>query len=298
MSPDNRATLFCFGFGFSAAALANRFVARGGRIVGTRRDAESVATLSDKGIEAHSFDGAAPMGGAARESLRHATHVLISAPPGVGSGDPVLRHHADDIAALRGLRWLGYLSTTGVYGDRGGAWVDETATPSPSGERGQARLDAEIAWLRLQRDHGVPVHIFRLAGIYGPGRSALDSVRDGSAKRIDKPGQVFSRIHVDDIAAVLEASIARPRPGAVYNVCDDEPAPPAEVIAHACELLGVPPPPLVRYDDVAPTLSAMARSFYAESKRVSNRLIKDELGVRLKFPTYREGLRALLGAER
>jgi len=160
--------------------------------------------------------------------------------------------------------------------------------------RGRRRLAAEIAWLDLWRDRGVPVHIFRLAGIYGPGRSPFDALRTGTAKRIAKPGQVFSRIHVDDLASVLIASITRPRPGAVYNVCDDEPASSAEVGAHAAQLLGVPTPPLVPFDEAA--LSPMARSFYADNKRVANTLIKTELEVRLRYPDYRSGLAAILAA--
>jgi nucleoside-diphosphate-sugar epimerase len=216
---------------------------------------------------------------------------LISVPPDA-EGDPVLAEHAHDIAALRGLRWLGYLSTTGVYGDRGGGRVDEDSALAPSSERGRRRVAAEAGWLDLHRRQGVPVHIFRLAGIYGPGRSALDTVREGRAQRIDKPGQVFSRIHVADLAAVLRASMARPDPGAIYNVCDDDPAPPEAVIAHACALLGVEPPPLVPFDtaDLSPT----GRSFYDDNKRVSNRRLKEVLGVTLAYPSYKDGLQALL----
>jgi nucleoside-diphosphate-sugar epimerase len=216
---------------------------------------------------------------------------LISVPPDAES-DPVLAEHAHDIAALRGLRWLGYLSTTGVYGDRGGGWVDEESDLAPSGDRGRRRVVAEAGWLDLHRRRGVPAHIFRLAGIYGPGRSALDTVRQGRAQRIDKPGQVFSRIHVADLAAVLRASMARPDPGAIYNVCDDDPAPPEAVIAHACALLGVEPPPLVPFDTA--DLSPMARSFYDDNKRVSNRRLKEVLGVTLAYPSYKDGLQALL----
>ncbi|MBV8651953.1 MAG: SDR family oxidoreductase, partial [Alphaproteobacteria bacterium] len=221
------------------------------------------------------------------------THTLVSVPPDA-AGDPVLDRHAADIAALPCLAWLGYLSTTGVYGDRGGGWVDEGSALRPSGERGRRRVAAETGWLELWRRHRLPVHLFRLAGIYGKGRSALDTVRRGEAKRIDKPGQVFSRIHVDDIATVLEASMARPDPGAAYNVCDDDPAPPQEVVAFACELLGVTPPPLIPF--AGAEMSAMARSFYDDNKRVDNSRIKRELGVVLQFPDYRAGLRALLGS--
>ena len=285
--------LFCFGYGYTAAVLAERLAMHGAEVAGTGRTPASVAALRVRGVEAYLFDGSAAMRDG-RAALRSATHLLASIPPASGVGDPVLVHHRQEIGSAGALRWLGYLSTTGVYGDRAGAWVDEETPPRPSGARGQARLDAEHGWLELWRQLGVPVHVFRLAGIYGPGRNALEAVRASTAKRISKPGQVFSRIHVEDIAAVLEASMVRPRPGAVYNVCDDEPAPPDEVIAYACELLGAEPPPLIQYEEAEATLSPMARSFYAESKRVANRRIKDELGIRLRYPDYRAGLRALL----
>jgi nucleoside-diphosphate-sugar epimerase len=208
----------------------------------------------------------------------------------------VLARHGADIARLSGLRWVGYLSTTGVYGDRDGGWVDESSELRPTGERGRRRVVAETAWLDLWRRHGLPVHVFRLAGIYGPGRSAFDSLRQGRAQRVDKPGQVFSRIHVDDIAAVLAASMAKPNPGATYNVCDDDPAAPAEVIAHAADLLGIEPPPLVPFAEAK--LSYMARSFYADNKRVRNDRIKAELGVELAYPDYRRGLADILKGER
>ena len=221
------------------------------------------------------------------------THILISIPPDE-LGDPVLDVHGADIATLPGLQWLGYLSTTGVYGTRDGEWVDETSELRPTGARGKRRVDTEAGWLELHRRRGVPLHIFRLAGIYGPGRSAFDALRAGTARRIDAGSQVFSRIHVDDIASVLLASIARPRPGAIYNVCDDEPAGSADVVAHAAGLLGVDPPPLVPLAEAE--LSAMAKSFYADDKRVSNGLIKRELGVELAHPNYRAGLAAILAA--
>jgi nucleoside-diphosphate-sugar epimerase len=206
----------------------------------------------------------------------------------------VLDLHAADVAALGEVAWAGYLSTTGVYGDRRGGTVDESSERIPASQRGRRRVAAEDGWLDLWRNHGIPVHIFRLAGIYGPGRNALETVRQGRARRIRKAGQVFGRIHVDDIVATLAASMARPDPGAPYNVADDEPAPPDEVIAHACELLGVEPPPLQDFETVKDSLSPMALSFYGENKRVSNRRIKEELGVALKWPTYREGLKGLL----
>ena len=226
-----------------------------------------------------------------RSALAGVTHLLLSIPPDQ-LGDPVFAEHARDLEALGELRWVGYLSTTGVYGDRGGGGVDETAALTPSGERGRRRAAAEAGWLDLCRRQGLPVHVFRLAGIYGPGRSALDTVRQGRAKRIDKPGQVFSRIHVADIVASLRASMARPAPGEIYNVCDDDPAPPEAVIAYACDLLGMPPPPLTPF--ASAELTPMARSFYDDNKRVANLRLKEALGVRLRYPSYKDGLRALM----
>lgn len=288
LGPSGR--LFCFGLGYSALALARRLLAQGWSVAGTTRSEDKAEFLSAEGIEVHLFDRGRPLENPAA-ALAGTSHLLSSVPPDA-AGDPVLDHHRSDIAAFESLAWLGYLSTTGVYGDRGGDWVDEESELTPTGERGRRRAAAEEAWLDLWERDALPVHLFRLAGIYGPGRSALESVRNGTARRIDKPGQVFSRIHVDDIAAVLRASIARPRPGAAYNLCDDEAAPPQEVIAYACELLGREPPPLVPFQEAQ--LSDMARSFYRDNKRVSNARIKDELGVALAYPNYREGLRALL----
>jgi len=285
--------LFCFGLGSSALALTALLKAEGWCIAGTCRSAEKAAALAARGIDTYRFDGEAPMADVAA-ALAGTTHLLISAPPGA-AGDPVLRQHAADIATLSSLQWLGYLSTTGVYGDRQGAWVDESAPLEPSGERGQRRVAAEAGWLDLWRQHGLAVHLFRLAGIYGPDSNALATVRAGKAQRIDKPGQVFSRIHVADIAQVLRASMVKPNPGAAYNVCDDNPAAPEEVIRYACELLGVTPPPLVPFE--AAPLSPMARSFYDDNKRVRNDRIKTELGIVLTYPDYKAGLQALLRDE-
>ena len=282
--------LFCFGYGFSASVLAARFLPQGWAVAGTTRKPDKLAALAAAGVEAFLFDRDRPLDDPTA-ALAGATHVLISAPPDA-QGDPVLDQHAAEILACQGIEWLGYLSTTGVYGDRGGAWVDEDSALEPTGPRGERRLAAERGWLALWRDHGLPVHLFRLAGIYGPGRNALETVRRGRAQRIDKPGQVFSRIHVEDIASVLEASIAAPNPGRAYNLCDDDPAPPEAVIAHACALLGVEAPPLVPFE--AAELSDMARSFYRDNKRVSNARIKAELGVALAYPDYKTGLAALL----
>jgi nucleoside-diphosphate-sugar epimerase len=222
--------------------------------------------------------------------LAGTTHLLLSIPPR-GCGDPVLEHYAQDIAQLPSLAWIGYLSTVGVYGDQAGGVVDESTQPAPNNERTQARVDAERAWLAFGEEIGCPVQVFRLAGIYGPGRSAFDKLKVGTARRIVKPGQVFNRIHVEDIAATLQASIAHPNAGAIYNVADDEAAPPDEVVTYAAELAGLPPPPEVPFDEAE--LSSMARSFYGNNRRVSNARIKSELGVALAYPSYREGLAAL-----
>ncbi len=284
--------LFCFGLGYSALALARLLTAEGWSVAGTARSAERATELRALGFGRELlFDRDHPLPPGA---MSGATHVLVSVPPDA-AGDPALACHTDDIAALPGLRWLGYLSTTGVYGDRGGGWVDESSALLPSGERGRRRVASEQGWLDLWRRRGVPVHVFRLAAIYGPGRSPFAALRAGTAKRIAKPGQVFSRIHVADLAHVLSASIARPRPGAVYNVCDDEPAAPEAVVAWAAGLLGLAPPPIVALD--AAELSPMARSFYDDNKRVRNGLIKNELGVELRFPDYRAGLAAILAVE-
>ncbi|NNE81237.1 MAG: SDR family oxidoreductase, partial [Silicimonas sp.] len=253
------------------------------RVIGTTRSKEKTATLKDQGVEPLIWPGnSLPIG--------EATHVLTSVAPGT-DGDPVLAEAGGTLRQARHLEWVGYLSTTGVYGDHGGGWVDESAPLNPATARGQARVKAEAGWLALN----LPLHIFRLAGIYGPGRGPFAKVRNGTARRIIKKGQVFSRIHVEDIARVLVASIQRPNPGAIYNVCDDDPAPPEDVIAHAAELLGLPVPEAIAFEDAE--MTPMARSFYAESKRVHNDRIKGELGVALAYPTYRDGLQALLTEE-
>lgn len=284
--------LFCFGMGYTAQALAAELAAEGWAVAGTVRDPAAHRVMVARGWQIHGFESGRPIADVAA-ALAGTTHLLASVPPD-DAGDPVLIHHAADIGALDGLAWAGYLSTTGVYGDRQGGEVDETSDRSPASVRGRRRVAAEDAWLGLWRTHRVPVHLFRLAGIYGPGRNALETVRQGRARRIRKPGQVFGRIHRDDIVQVLRVSMARPNPGAAYNLADDEPAPPDAVIAYACTLLGVEPPPVQDFDTIQDSLSPMARSFYGENKRVSNRRIKQELGVVLKWPTYREGLKGLL----
>jgi len=289
MSAPDR--LFVFGLGYSALTLARRLLAQGWRVAGTTRSAEKAQALAGLGIQPFLFDRGRPLDHATA-ALSGTTHLLSSVPPDA-QGDPVLAHHAGDIAAISGLRWAGYLSTTGVYGDAGGDWVDEDSPRRTTQPRSLARVAAEDGWLALHRDHAVPVHLFRLPGIYGPGRSAIDQVRAGTARRLYKPGQVFSRIHVADIATALAASMARPDPGTAYNVCDDEPAPSHEVTAHAAALLGLPPPVLEPLESAE--ISAMARSFYAENKRVSNRRLRQVLGVTLAYPGYREGLAAIAG---
>jgi nucleoside-diphosphate-sugar epimerase len=284
--------LFCFGLGYSACELARRLQIQGWQITGTCRTEAGAAALRAQGMAALRFDRGNPPENTAA-SLLGVTHILSSVPPDE-QGDPVLECFASAMAGLKSLAWAGYLSTTGVYGDRAGGWVDESSTLAPTGARGRNRVAAETGWLALWRASHVPVHLFRLAGIYGPGRSALDTIRSGQAQRIIKPGQVFSRIHVADIVATLEASIARPNPGAAYNVCDDNPAAPDEVLAYAATLLGAPLPPALPFETAI--LSEMARSFYADNKRVANDRIKQELGVRLAYPDYRAGLKALLDA--
>jgi len=285
--------LLSLGHGYSAQALAARLRPAGWQVIGTGRSPDRLAAIAASGAEPLAWPGA-PLAPA----LARATHLLCSVPPGP-AGEPVLAAAGGALADARHLAWAGYLSTTAVYGDHAGGWVDETTPPAPSTARGRARLAAEEGWRALARRTGWPLAIFRLAGIYGPGRGPFARLRDGSARRIIKPGQVFGRIHVDDIAAALAASIGRPpAPGttAVYNLCDDDPAPPGDVLAHAAALLGLPPPPAVAWEDAAPAMSAMARSFYSESKRVRNDRVRRELGLRLAYPTYREGLAAILAA--
>jgi nucleoside-diphosphate-sugar epimerase len=278
-------TLLSIGHGYSAQALARLLLPQGWRIIGTTRSAEKAERLRRQGIEPVVWTGAAD-DPALIPVLAEASHVLTSVAPDA-SGDPVI---AAAGAALRDAKpeWVGYLSTTGVYGDHQGGWVDEDTELLPGTQRGLWRVQAEAEWQAL----GLPLHIFRLAGIYGPGRGPFAKVRDGTARRILKPGQVFSRIHVDDIGQILAASIAQPHPGAIYNVCDNDPAPPEDVIAHAAALLGLPIPPAEDWDKAE--MTPMARSFYAESKRVRNDRIKADLGVDLLYPDYRIGLAALL----
>jgi nucleoside-diphosphate-sugar epimerase len=274
-----RPSFLMLGHGYSAAALAARLP--DWRVLGTTR---TPGAAFGPGVEAVPWADA----GAMDAAIAGAEAILVSIPPADGK-DPALQRYGQALGKAR-AKWVGYLSATAVYGDRQGGWVDETSALEPVTERGRWRVASEAAWATS----GLPVQIFRLAGIYGPGRSPLDRLREGRAHRVVKAGQIFSRIHVDDIAAALLASMARPDPGRVYNLADDLPAPPQDVIAFAAELLGLPVPPEVPFE--AAELSPMARSFYAESKRVANGRVKAELGLRLAHPDYRAGLRAILAA--
>ncbi|WP_346908134.1 SDR family oxidoreductase [uncultured Roseibium sp.] len=279
--------LFVFGIGYSSTAFIEKVKDRFGWIGGTTRSAEKAAALAAKGIHAFVFDGTIAGDGVA-DALSKASHVLISIGPNEG-GDPVLNTHADDIAAARPA-WIGYLSTVGVYGDHGGAWVDEDTPCRPVSKRSVQRVAAENAWLAFAGENALPVQIFRLAGIYGPGRNAFENFRKGTARRLIKPGQVFNRIHVADIAGVLEAAMAHPSTR-IFNVADDEPAPPQDVVTYAAELLGVEPPPEIPFESA--DLSPMARSFYGENKRVSNQQVKKQLDYAFRYPNYRTALQAL-----
>ena len=288
-------TLLCLGLGYCAGHYVAQHGGRFARLVGTTRTAERAAALATgdtggRNVVVELFDGAA-----VSETLRavagEADALLVSAAPDE-KGDPVLRALGDALAASARLRTIVVLSTVGVYGDRGGGWVDETAALEPVHERSRPRVAAEQAWQAFGRRRGVPVAILRLAGIYGPGQNALVNVRLGRARNIDKPGQVFNRIHVADIAQAIDAAFAQ-RADGVFNVTDDAPSPPGDPIVFAAGLLGMPPPPVVPYGEAAKTMSPLAASFYAENRRVRNDRLKQVLGVRLRYPSYREGLRAL-----
>ncbi|CAA6604807.1 Nucleoside-diphosphate-sugar epimerase [Rhodospirillaceae bacterium LM-1] len=280
--------LFIFGLGFSGQAVAKAALARGYEVVGTHQEPPQNPT---EGVGCISFGPGHPL---PKDALDGVICLLSTIPP-TESGDPVLDALRNSINIMERFAWVGYLSTTGVYGDRQGGLVDETSPLLPSLERSKRRVQAEAAWLSLWENNGIPVHIFRLAGIYGPGRSAIDSLRAGKAHRVVKPGQVFSRIHVDDIAGAVMTSMAHPTPGEIYNLCDDDPATPDEVIAYGADLLGIDPPAAIPFDQA--DLSPMARSFYADNKVVSNAKMKEVLGYKPLYPSYREGLKAILKAE-
>lgn len=285
--------LFVFGLGYTALQFIHLHGHRFTSIAGTVRSVEKAEALEAEGIQAFRFDGKS-FDPAILQHLDETEALLISAAPAEGR-DPVLAEFSEAIAQASRLRWVGYLSTVGVYGGAGGAWVDEGTPPNPASARARQRIEAERQWLELGASASFAVQIFRLAGIYGPGRNALVKVADGTAKRIVKPGQVFNRIHTEDIAQVLMASIEKPSRNAIYNVADDEPGPPQDVIAYAAELLGKEPPPEIPFEQADQT--PMARAFYEDNKRVRNTRIKAELGVMLRYPTYRDGLLGLLQAD-
>jgi len=289
-------TLLCFGLGYSAEHFVGMFGGRFERIIGTVRDAERAAVLNTRfagRLRALVFDGktATPD---MKSAIGKADAALISIPQSE-TGDPVLAAFGDAFAQATQLRSIVYLSTVGVYGDRDGAWVDEDTPPRPDSKRGHDRRAAEDAWQKLGQRLGSPVAVLRLAGIYGPGRNALLQIARGEARRVVKHGQVFNRIHVADIAQAIDAAFAR-RASGIFNVADDEPSPPGDVITFAAQLMGHDPPPEIPFEQAAPSMSPMALSFWQECRRVKNDKLKRELGVRLLYPTYREGLRALFAS--
>jgi nucleoside-diphosphate-sugar epimerase len=267
--------LLCFGFGFTAEALSKRLDPRLWKITGTSRSDEGAAKIAALGFEGLRFDK--------MQSIpKTVSHILSSIPPR-DDGDPVVLKFAEGLS--RKFKWLAYLSTTGVYGDHGGGVVNEETPITPNSDRARRRVAAEAALAKFNP------HIFRLPGIYGPGRNQLESLRDGTARRVIKQGQIFSRIHVDDIAGILHASMTQPNPGRIYNVADDNPCPPQDVVSFAAALLKMQPPTAIEFEKA--NLSPMARSFYDDSKRVSNERIKSELGYRLIYPDYRSGLTSI-----
>ena len=285
--------LICFGLGYSAQHFVEIFGRKFDRIVGTVRGVERATALNahpSGQLKALIFDGSAATP-ELRSAVAEADAALVSVPPD-DNGDPVLRACGDALAQAQRLRGIVYLSTIGVYGDRGGEWVDEATPPQPGAARSRERLAAEQAWLDFGARRGIAVAILRLAGIYGPGQNALVQIARGTARRIAKPGQVFNRIHVGDIAQAIDAALARNASG-IFNVADDAPTPPADPIVFAAQLMGVAPPPEIPFAQAAPSMSPMALSFWQECRRVKNDKLKRELGVSLRYPTYREGLRAL-----
>lgn len=283
--------VFFFGMGYSSLATARAIhhnIDPEIAIGGTTRSLDHAELLADTAYRIHVFDGVTP-GATLAEDVMRATHVILSIPPDE-NGDPAFNLHRDTLDAAPNLEWLGYFSTVGVYGDFGGAWVDESAPTRPVNARSKVRVAVEEQWRDYAQSRGVPLLILRLAGIYGPGRSAFDKLRDGTARRIVKPGQVFNRIHVDDIGRVTQLAAAQ-KLGGTFNLGDDEPAPPQDLVTYAAKLMGVPPPPDVPFEGAS--MTEMARSFYMDNKRVSNKAIKEALGIELLYPTYREGLDAI-----
>jgi nucleoside-diphosphate-sugar epimerase len=291
-------TLLCFGLGYCAEHYIAMYGDGFARIVGTVRGAERAAVLNGRlagRFKALVFDGKSATAELVH-AIGEADAALVSIPQDE-SGDPVLRVFSDALAHARRLRAVVYLSTVGVYGDSGGEWVDENTPAKPLSARSRNRLNAERVWQDFGAHRGIPVTVLRLAGIYGPGRNAFTQIVRGDARRVIKPGQVFNRIHVDDIAQAIDAAFARKASG-IFNVADDEPAPPGDVLSFAAQLLGMPPPPEILYADAAATMSPLALSFWQDCRRVKNDKLKRDLGVSLRYPAYREGLRALFEQER
>lgn len=292
--PDKK--LFIFGYGYTAAFLVaalKRDPKANWTIAATTRDRDKLEQLRALGIKAYLHTDTGGLGDPLGV-LKNTTHVLVSTPPD-DLGCPVYNVLEDFIAQVPTIEWLGYLSATSVYGSRDGAWVNEEAEVRPISKRGSRRVKAERQWLGACEDYGLPAHIFRLTGIYGPRRSGLDAVRAGRSRRIRKEGHVFNRIHVEDIAQSLLLSMSKPNSCAIYNISDDLPAPSWEVITHASELVGVEPQPIIDFEDA--DLAPITRSFYADNKRVCNKRMKEELGVILKYPSYKEGLAQCLASE-
>ena len=286
--------LLIFGMGFSASHFARRMLAKGWSVTGTSRSDAGCTRIAEMHTEAVQFDGVdETITDELKSAIANASHILVSAGPN-DAGDPVLNRCSDALENAPGLNWLGYLSTVGVYGNHMGAWVTEESECKPVSKRSVMRVAAENAWAEFGNKTDKPVQIFRLGGIYGPGSNPLEKLKNGKSRRINKPGQVFSRIHIEDIAGALDAAINNACAHQIFNVVDNEPAPPQDVIAYGAELLGIEVPPLVDFDDA--DMTPMARSFYGENKRVSNARLRDELGLILTYPTYREGLRALVGS--
>jgi nucleoside-diphosphate-sugar epimerase len=285
-------TLLCFGFGYCAEHFVAAFGEKFDRVIVTVRGKERAAVLNayPGKPQALVFDGAA-VTPELKSAVGEADCALVSVPPGA-TGDPVLAAFDDEFAHAKNLRAIAYLSTVGVYGDYGGAWVDERTIPKPVLPRSRQRLAAEQTWLDLGKRLGVAVAILRLAGIYGPGQNALLQVARGKARRIVKAGQVFNHTHVADIAQAIDAAFTRTASG-IFNVADDEPSPPGDPVGFAARLMGVQPPSEITFAEAAPAMSPMALSFWQDCRRVKNDKLKRELGIALRYPTYREGLRAL-----
>ena len=283
--------VFFFGMGYSSLATAKAIhdiIAPDVAIAGTTRTEEGVERLAESPFRLHVFDGL-KKGPTLGADLRSASHVVLSIPPN-DSGDPAYNLHRDDLDAATGLQWLCYYSTVGVYGDFGGQWIDETAPTRPINKRSQQRVEVEQLWRDYAAARNLPLLVLRLAGIYGPGRSSFDKLREGTARRIIKPNQVFNRIHVDDIGRVSALAAQRKLAG-TFNLSDDEPAPPQDLVEYAARLMGAPVPPGLPFEEAE--MTPMARSFYADNKRVSSHAIKQALGIELMYPTYQAGLDAI-----